>query len=102
MQDFPVCNTADNQPYSIDFINDVQTGETVVSATVSLTLFSGVDSNPTGHLQGTYTINNNTIVTQPISGLLPNNVYSLNISAFTSLAYTVELYALIPCAPVYS
>lgn len=102
MQDFPVCNTADNQPYSIDFINDVQTGETVVSATVSLTLFSGVDSNPNGHLQGTYTINNNTIVTQPIAGLLPNNVYSLNISAFTSLAYTVELYALIPCAPVYS
>jgi hypothetical protein len=100
--DFPVCNTADNQPYSIDFIQDVQNGETVTSAVVTLTLFSGTDPNPNGHIQGSYALNNSTIVTVPIAGLLPNNVYSLNITATTSLNYQVELYALIPCSPVYS
>ena len=101
-QDFPVCNTADNQPYSIDFVNDVQNGETVASAIITLTLFSGVDSNPNGHIQGSSAISGGTIVTVPIAGLLPNNVYSLNIVATTSLNYQVELYALIPCSPVYS
>ena len=62
--DFPVSNTADNQPYSIDFVNDVQNGETVQSATVTLTLFNGTDPNPNGHLQGPYSLFNGTIVTQ--------------------------------------
>ena len=103
-QDFPVCNTSDNQPYSIDFVNDVQTqnGEVVQSAVVTITLFSGDDPNPDSHRQGSYAITDGTIVTQVISGLLPNNIYSLNIVATTSLNYQVELYALIPCAAVYS
>lgn len=89
------------QPYSVDFVNDLQNNESVVSAVVTLSVFSGTDPNPQSHIVGTYAINGTSIVTQVVGGLLPNVVYIFNIVATTSLNYTVDLYALIPCAAVY-
>lgn len=102
--DFPVCNPADTQPFTIDFLNDLPTGELVVAATVTLTVFQGTDANPSVHIIGTVpsAITSGRFVSQILQGLIAGNIYSLNMIATTTSGYTIELYALLPCAAVYS
>jgi hypothetical protein len=105
--DFPVANPADFGPYTIQFDNDLPTGEFVNGVTVTMTLFDGTDPNPNSHLIGSPQITPNlagvnTWVLQRVGGLLAGNIYSINMVATSNQGFTMELYALIPCEPVYS
>ena len=99
--DFPPANPNETQPYSIDFINDLPVGQTIIGANVTLTTYQGTDSNPSSHLIGsTPSQIISTIVTQIIGNLVAGNIYSLNIVAISSNGFTYELYAFIPCQDV--
>jgi hypothetical protein len=90
--------------YTLDLINDLPEGQTVVSATADLTVLEGTDPSPATHLIGPafLTPSQPTFVSQQIRGLLAGNIYSLNVVAVSSAGFTVELYAFIPCLAVAS
>jgi hypothetical protein len=105
--DFPPANPVEVQPYTIDFINDLPTGQFVLGAAVTISLFQGTDPSPNSHIVGSPQITANpagvnTMILQRVGGLLAGNIYSLNMVATTSVGFEIELYALIPCVAVYS
>ncbi len=100
IRDFDVADPEDDQFYGIDFVNDLADGDSIVSATVSLTLKSGNDPNPSSHL-GSSAFIVGTIVEVRIMGLLAGNVYTLQIVVATTLNDRVSLWANIPCQAVF-
>lgn len=99
--DFPPATPADDQPYTIDFINDLQTGETITSATVTLLLEQGVDPDPSSHLPSSYFITNGTMVSQRVRGLIAGNIYTLSITANGSLGFSDNLFSRIAVQAVF-
>lgn len=99
--DWPPATPYDDQIYTIDFINDLNTGEIVSSAVVSFTLDQGADADPSSHVIGSYTITDDTLVGQRIRGLIAGNVYNLSITAVTNLGMQIELNAYLPCQAVF-
>jgi len=73
-----------------DFISDVQSGETLSSAKVMATVYSGVDAVPSAIISGSATING-TIVTQNIRAGVVGVIYSLLCHAHTSLGQVIEI-----------
>lgn len=100
--DFPPANPADDNVYTIDFINEWADGITISNASATLTVFQGTDASPSSHLVGPAFITAPTFASQQIRGLVAGNIYSLNIIAVSSDGFQYELYALLPCQAVYS
>lgn len=81
------------KPAVFSFTNELETGETMNTATVTVTLVSGTDATPSGLLTGTVTIDNtNKLVSQKVTGVgRDGNTYNLRCVATTNLgnAHTV-------------
>jgi len=87
--------------YGFDYTNDLATGDTISSvSSVSLTVQTGTDSNPSSHLVGSPSIVT-PVVTQRISGLLAGVTYILQIVVNTTQGDTLSDWSRIPCRPVY-
>ena len=69
-----------------NFYSALATGETVLSAVVTVTLVSGVDPNPAAMLDSTAAVENGYNVNVLIGGGIPNNQYLLTCTATTSNA----------------
>jgi hypothetical protein len=99
-----VANPNESEVYSLDFVNELGTGETVSSVSaVALTVFQGTDANPGGHLSGAASILGSVVSQRiggggaPAGGLLAGVTYTLSFTVLTSLSNTVTLYSRIPC-----
>jgi hypothetical protein len=74
---------------TIDFTYATTTGDTVLSAVCSMSVYSGVDSNPSLLFNGTASvINNHTAVSQSITGGIAGVVYELKCTATTTSGQT--------------
>ena len=98
--------TAESELRTLDFVNDLDAGETLTSATWFLTVIQGVDATPSTHLSGAATLvtpagtTRQTATQQRIAGLLPDVTYTARAVAVTSLGNTKSLWAHIQGEPV--
>lgn len=81
-----------------DFISKLAVGETIFSATCTVSVYTGVDSNPSGLVDGTPTISG-TVVNQLITGGVLGTIYSILVAATTSFGQTLELSGYLAIVP---
>jgi flagellar biosynthesis protein FliR len=84
-----------------NFISLLSVSETISSATVTATVYSGIDANPSAMISGSTTITG-TVVSQKIVGGVVGVVYELLCAAVTSAGQTLQLagyFAVIPDLP---
>lgn len=83
---------------SFDFTSQLAVGETLSSASVACTVWSGTDPSPGGLVSGSASISG-AIVTQGITGGLLGVVYELACSVTTSLGQTLQITGYLPLVP---
>jgi hypothetical protein len=106
-RDFDPAHPTESEVFSLDFVNVLQSGETIKSvSSVSLTVFQGTDVDPASHLSGSPNIFG-TIVSQriggagaPGGGLIVGVTYTIAYTVFTSLRNIITLYSRIPCRAI--
>ena len=83
--------TGETAPYEFNFNDKLQFGETISGASVSATVFSGIDATPAALILGTPTIVGG-VVTQNIQGGVPGVIYLLScvVAASNAHNYTKE------------
>ena len=74
---------------AFDFISALAVGETLVTATVVATVYSGVDPAPAAILSGAPTISGTTVL-QSVTGGVVGCIYGLTCTVTTSLGQTVS------------
>ena len=104
--DFAPAESRDNEPFGIDFNNDLSRllpGEVLTSASFQIGVISGVDPNPQSHLGTQYVavnaFNGTGLVTMAVvqlSGLVANVCYWLQATAQTSQGNTLTLWGKVP------
>lgn len=85
----------------LDFTNDLDTGDSVFTATANLTVQTGTDPSPSSHLIGAPLVLPSNVVLQGVGNLLPGVTYILQIVANTTQGDSLSLYSRIPCRPIY-
>jgi hypothetical protein len=84
--------------YPFNFISDLAVGETVSAATVTATVWSGTDANPSAIISGAAGIAS-PVVTQTLTGGLAGNIYSVVCTATTSAGQTLIRSAYLVISP---
>lgn len=82
--------TSDVRKYTADFTSLLAVGETISSATVTASVFSGTDPTPSAILSGSATYSTPT-VTQVITGGVLGVIYELKFVCTTSASQTLVL-----------
>jgi len=88
-------------PYSgFDFTSRLQPSETISAASVTSTVYSGVDPSPQAVVSGAASIVGN-LVKQIFTGGLPGVIYNLAVKVITSLNQRLEIdaYLVIVASP---
>jgi hypothetical protein len=98
-RDFDPANPTESEVFSLDFANMLQSGETINSATIALTVVQGMDPKPNSHLAGDLRIFG-TVVSQRVGGLVAGVTYSFSITVNTSYSNVITLFSRIACRPV--
>jgi len=85
----------------VDFISRLSSGETIASASVAASVYSGTDPNPSALISGAASVNGSQ-VTQLVTGGALGNIYELAYTAITSLGQTLVItgyFAVVPDLP---
>ncbi len=99
-RDFDPANTTESEIFSIDFTNELSTGETILSvSSTTLTVFQGTDADPSSHLSGSSSVSG-AIVSQRVANLTTGVTYTLAFTVLTTLSNTITLFSRIACLPV--
>ncbi len=99
-RDFDPANSTESEVYSLDFVNDLASGETLSSvSSVGLTVFQGTDASPSSHLSGSSSISG-TVVSQRLATLTSGVTYTLSFNVLTSQSNTITLFSRVACLPV--
>ncbi len=99
-RDFDPANSTESEVYSLDFVNELATGETLLSITsVTFTVFQGTDANPDSHVSGNPSITGS-VASQRLVSLTSGVTYTLAFTVLTSLSNTITLFSRIACRPV--
>ncbi len=99
-RDFDPANSTENEVYSLDFVNELGTGETILSvSSTTLTVFQGTDDDPESHLSGSSSITGS-VVSQRLDSLTSGVTYTLAFTVLTSLTNTITLFSRVACRPV--
>ena len=80
---FPSKITTATLPLMFDFVSQLGAGETLASALVTVSLFSGIDATPSAILSGSASITG-LIVTQYVHAGTAGVIYQLNCAVETS------------------
>ncbi len=81
-----------------DFISKLQVGESILSAVATISVYSGIDSNPSAMLAGTPTVSG-TVVNTLIAPTVVGCIYEVKILAVTSLGQTLVLTGYLAVVP---
>lgn len=84
-----------------DFTSRLAVGETISTAAVSATVYSGTDGSPAAIISGSASISG-AKVTQKVTGGSVGNVYLLKCQITTSTSQTLALSAFLPILPDYA
>jgi hypothetical protein len=93
----------ETKSFSIDFVNDLAAGDSLISATSRLECLFGVDPNVSLLLAPGPPAINGTLVTQVAGnsiyprGFQPGIIYRWTVTAKTALGWTLVSYAHLPC-----
>lgn len=99
-RDFDPANATESEVYSLDFVNELASGESLSSVTsVTLTVFQGTDADPSSHLSGSASITG-TIVSQRLVTLTSGVTYTLSFTVLTTQTNTITLFSRVACRPV--
>jgi hypothetical protein len=93
---------SEQKAFSIDFVNDLAAGDSIVSATATVAVFYGQDVNVAQLVIPPPAING-TIVTQVLGlgpGFQPGTIYRWTVTALTQGGWTLISYAHLPCNAV--
>lgn len=85
---------SETRTVTFEFLSLLAAGETVSSATVTVTVWSGTDASPSAIKSGTATASG-TKVTQAFTAGVEGVIYLINVAATTSLSQVVVLQALL-------
>ena len=83
----------------LDFVNDMNVGETLTTATWTIRVSDGVDLDPGDHLWGPPLVTipigstEKTMTIQRVGGLLANVTYTLQAIGVTSLGNVLDLWS---------
>ena len=89
----------ESEVIGLDFVNDLQAGETLISSAWAIAVISGVDTDPGDHLSGPAKVVTPTFGTlktatiQRIGGILPGVTYRVKAIAITTLGNTLTLWS---------
>ena len=105
-RDFSPQQNGESEVIGLDFSNDLDAGETVMSSVWTLQVTAGIDLNPNIHLEGPSmpvtpigsVLQTGTV--QRIGGLLPGVTYATIATVITSLGNTRMLFSHIQGIPV--
>jgi hypothetical protein len=96
--DLPPKYVGETKDYEFDFVSELAEGETISSATVSASVYSGTDATPSNIISGADSTSG-TIVTQRITGGVLGVIYILLCEAVTSAGQTLRMYGLLTVVP---
>lgn len=96
----PTIPVGATQPIVFDFTDVLSQGETISSATVTLSVYSGTDGSPSGNKSGSVTISGAQVSQKikPVSGAL-GNIYQALCDATTSSANIYQKAGLLAVPP---
>jgi hypothetical protein len=98
-RDYSPQERIESEVLGLDFINDLDAGETLISTAWTIAPISGVDPDPTDHLEGPSKVVtpiggfNFTCTIQRVGGLLPGVTYRIGAVAITTLGNTRKLWS---------
>jgi len=98
-RDFDPSDRGESERYTLDFANDLQTGDTITLSTWQCEVASisdGADPDAASHIDGDAVINQSR-TTQRVTGLLPGVVYCLTATVETVNGDTLSLWAHLEC-----
>lgn len=75
---FPAKAVGELQPYTVNFSDRLQFGESINGAAVSVSVFSGTDPNPSAMLSGPATYDASGNATQSLTGGVVGVIYSVS------------------------
>lgn len=105
-RDFSPAEQAESQIYGLDFVNDLQEGESLVEAVWEVIVREGADPDPGSHLVGDPMLvtpdgtTTQTATTQRIEGLLPDVNYTVRAVVTTSRENKLSLWSHVQGEPV--
>jgi hypothetical protein len=98
---FPAKAPSEILTLTFPFLSRLAVGETISSATVSATVYSGTDASPSAILSGGTTISGSE-VKQKVTGGVLGVTYLLTCSAVTSTGQNLALSGFLSIAPAAS
>jgi hypothetical protein len=103
-KDFDPADPDESDVFSFDFVNDLASGETVISTTWAITVLAGFDPTPALRFVGLPGVNAslttglNTVSSQRLGGLLNAVTYAVKADVVTTNSNTKSLWSRIPSA----
>ena len=88
----------ETKTYSWDFGSDLATGETLLTPTITATVYSGTDATPSNLVYGSPTISG-TKVTQLLSAGTLGVIYEVLCSVLTSAGQTLKRASFVAVVP---
>lgn len=84
--------------YTWDFASRLASGETISSAGITVTVYSGTDASPSSILSGSPSVSGTTITQKLTAGTL-GVLYNVIAQATTSLSQVLQLSSIIAIVP---
>lgn len=98
-RDFDPSDTGESERYTLDFVNDLNAGDTITSASWACEVAAtstGSDSAAASRISGA-TVINKTRTTQRVTGLQPGVTYCLTATVETLNGDTISLWSHVRC-----
>jgi len=87
------------QNYTWDFLSNLAPGETITSQTVTMSVYSGTDANPSAMISGAASVTNTSVVNQKLTGGVLGVIYEALATVTTSLGQTLAMSSFIAVVP---
>ena len=98
-RDFDPSDTGESERYTLDFVNDLQTGDAIAGATWTCEVAaksSGADGEAASRIDGP-AVYSGTKTTQRVTGMQPGVIYCLTATVTTTLQDVVSLWSHVEC-----
>jgi hypothetical protein len=98
-RDFDPSDTGESERYTLDFVNDLQAGDAIATATWTCEVAAkstGSDADAATRIDGP-AVYLGTKTTQRVSGMVPGVTYCLTAKITTTLQDTVSLWSHVEC-----
>jgi hypothetical protein len=98
-RDFDPSDTGESERYTLDFVNDMQTGDSIQSATWACEVAAksmAADAGAAGHIDGP-AVYLGTKTTQRVSGMVPGVTYCLTATIVTTNSDMISLWSHVEC-----